>query len=109
MSDAGRRWDVVFACLVAVAVITIVFFGSLNYPGGPVKQVVGIVRSYGFIQHEGPPTKVVSVQLQSGVVVQARSTTDLVVKSGDSVRANVHRRLLTGSETYTLVGLEPKP
>ena len=109
MSGARRRWDVAFACLVAVAVLTIVIFGSLNYPGGQVQQVVGIVRSYGFIQNDGPPTKVVSVQLQSGVVVQARSTTDLVVKSGDSVRANVHRRLLTGSETYTLVGLEPKP
>ena len=108
MSGTGRRWDVVFVCLAAVAVLTIVIFGSLNHSGGPVKQVVGTVRSYGFVQNEGPPTKVVSVRLQSGVVVQAHSTTDLVVKSGDSVRVNVHRRLLTGSETFTLVGLELK-
>ena len=108
MSGARRRWDVAFACLVAVAVLTIVIFGSLNYPGGQVKQVVGIVRSYGFIQYDGPPTKVVSVQLQSGVVVQARSTTNLVVKSGDAVRVNVYRRMFTGSETFILVGIEPK-
>ena len=107
--SAGRRWDVVIVCLIAVGVLTIVAFGSLNLPGGPAKQVVGTVRSFGFIQNEGPPTKIVSVSLQSGVIVQARSTTDMVVKSGDSVRVNVHRRLLNGSETYTLVGLEPKP
>ena len=108
MSDARRCWDVVFACLVAVAVITMVIFGSLNYPGGPVKQAVGIVQSYGFVQNEGPPTKVVSVQLPSGAVVQARSTTNLVVKSGDAVRVDVYRRFLTGSETFILVGVESK-
>ena len=108
MSGTGRRWDVVFVCLAAVAVLTIVIFGSLNHSGGPVKQVVGTVRSYGFVQNDGPPTKVVSVQLESGVVVQARSTTNLVVKSGDAVRVSVYRRMLTGSETFILVGLEPK-
>ena len=108
MSDTGRRWDVILGCLVAVAVIAIVIFGSLNKPGGEVKQVVGIVRSYGFIQNDGPPTKVVSVQLQGGVVVQAHSTTNLMVKSGDAVRVDVYRRMLTGSETYVLVELESK-
>ena len=108
MSNTRRRWDVVFVGLVAVVVLTIVVFGSLNYPGGPVKQVAGIVRSYGYMQNDGSPTKVVSVQLQSGGVVQARSTTNLIVKSGDAVRIDVYRRLLTGSETFMVVGLESK-
>ena len=109
MSEGKRRRQVVYVCMGAVAGITILVFFSLNQPSGPAKQVVGIVRSYGFIQqNDRPPTKVISLQLQSGVVVQARSTTDLVVKSGDAVRVNVYRRMFTGSETFILVGLESK-
>ena len=108
MSEPKQHWNVVYVCSGALVGLAILIFGYLNRPNGPVMQVVGTVRSYAFIPNDGPPTKGVSVLLQSGVLVLARSPTQLVVNAGDSVRVDVYRKLLTGAETYTVVGLEPK-
>jgi hypothetical protein len=108
MTTKQSPWLTAYAIAGAAFVVAVLLFTYLNVPLGPNSQTEGVVESWAFIPNDGPPSKVASVRLKSGAVVQVWVGRDLDLRQGDFVQIDVHRRFITGAETYGVVRVQPK-
>jgi len=109
MSEVGTvvkaRKNVVLAIVAATLVAAALL--SLNQRGGPATNVSGVVQSLGYVPTDtGPPSRLASVALSDGTIVQASVLANIQARPGQSVTVKVYRRVLSGSPSYEIIGIE---
>lgn len=98
------RSTTVISYLAVGFVFALVVGQSLNPAIGPAEETHGIVQGTAFVPADGPaPSKNVWVLLDNGTTVVINAPIDLMVAPGQEVKLLVYRRLLTNSESYTIV------
>lgn len=90
-------------------VVGLALLFSLNQPGGPTSEVIGVVQTSGFIPGEtNPPAQLVTVRLAEGAIVQAEVPRNIHVSPGQTARLRVYRRVITGTAAYEVMQVEGK-
>jgi uncharacterized OB-fold protein len=90
---------------VLMAAVIVVF--SLDQPGGPIRARSGVIVGAVLNPNDtGPSFVVATVALREGGNVQARVVAPSPVKTGQSVRLNEYRGVVTGHKTYEVVAIE---
>lgn len=98
------RSTTVISYLAVGFVFALVVGQSLNPAIGPAEETHGIVQGTAFVAEDGlAPSKNVWVLLDNGTTVVINAPIDLMVAPGQEVKLLVYRRLLTNSESYTIV------
>ena len=88
------------ACIALVVGILII--STVDRPGGPVVEVIGIVQSTGYIQTDGPPRHVASIKLATGEVVQADIYPGIYVFTGNAARVKIYTRTISRVKAYKI-------
>lgn len=96
-----RTIDALGYLVVGASVVAAVLV-SLNIRTDPPQQVPGTILGVTFVQTDGPASKRAAVRLDTGDIVNASVSPQLVIQPGDKVVLNRYRRLLTGSRTYAI-------
>lgn len=72
-------------------------------------ETTGIVESSGFVPSDiGPSSRVVSVRLSDGTLVQAEVSSPTLIRPGQVAKLRVYRRVLSGAPSYEVIGVEAK-
>ena len=87
--------------------LVLVVVVSLDQPGGPVREVHGVVLSVA-VEHRdmAPSSQMAAITLPDGSKVSARVVTSALVKPGQAVRLNEYRGPMTGRKTYEVIATE---
>ena len=92
--------------VIAVVILCVAAF-ALNQAGGPVTDTRGIVESHTHVPTDtGPPVQRAVVRLADGAVVQAIVVMPTPIRTGETAKVRVYRRVITGAPKYEVIGVE---
>ena len=103
MANAQRqgRYVLIGAMVVLIAMVIAM---ALNQPGGPVREVKGVVESSRYLpQQAGPAIQIAAVRLPDGLFVQATVIKTIAAKPGDVATLRVYRPVFAGPEKYEVI------
>lgn len=95
-----------------VKVATALFIGAIlvgavvmsnDVPGGPVHELVGVVKGTAVQPRDtGPSPQIATVVLAGGIEVQATVNPAVFVRPGHAVRVHERRGIISGRKTYEI-------
>ena len=108
--DGGQRKGRYVLIAAMVVLIAIALWGALNQPGGPVREVKGVIESSRYLpQQTGPAKQVAAVRLPDGSLVQATVIKTIATKPGDTARLRVYQPVFVGAERYEVIAIGGSP
>jgi hypothetical protein len=92
---------------MAMVVIASAIWFSIDQPGEPIRETTGIIQSaLPLANNTQPTTQVATVRLSDGSSVQANVILAARVSPGQVAKMRVYRKVLSGGQTYEIVGIE---
>ena len=104
----SSRFEIILTWIVIAFFAVAIPLYSLNQPGGPVGETVGVIQSSGFLPSDiGPPAQIATVRLKDGSLIRARVVSDSPLRPGYVDHIHILHHVISGSDVYEIFRAEP--
>ena len=100
-----ERLDTVAIAIVAVAIAGFIVM-STDFPGGPSRDLEGIVKGTAVDSREGASPQVATVVVAEAGEVRASVNPGVFVHPGQAVRVREHQRIISGAKSYEVFAVK---